>query len=177
MTRHESSESPPGGLRTLSAADTEIRKVFVLGFGTLWVVLASIAAFASSDVGVLLFPAAGVIVTGLVGWQALRLKEVETDGRDLFVSTMSRTMRLPLSWVESIDSSGWPFSATVTVGFRQVTPFGSEIVFRPRGSWVPFSSGRAAAEELRVIVARARAEGQPGSVFRAGEGQTELGRS
>jgi hypothetical protein len=159
-----SSGAPSGERRTLSAADTEIRKVFVLGFGALWTVLASSAAFASPDRRALLFPAAGVIVMGLAGWQAFRLKEVETDGTSLFVSTMSRTMRLPLGWVESVDASGWPFHATVTVMFRQVTPFGSEIVFRPRGSWVPFSSGRGVAEELRALVARARAEGLPGSV-------------
>jgi hypothetical protein len=43
------SETSSGERRTLSAADTEIQKVFVLGFGTLWVLLASFGAFASGS--------------------------------------------------------------------------------------------------------------------------------
>ena len=110
MTRPESSESPPGELRTLSAADTEIQKVGVLTFGALWVGLASVAAVVGREPSVLLFSVFGSIVLSIAAWQAFRLKEVETDGKSLFVSTMSRTMRLPLSRVGSVEASGWPIS-------------------------------------------------------------------
>jgi hypothetical protein len=167
MTGHESSGSPPGELRTLSAEDTELAKVVTLFVGLLYVVIMTLAAgFAGVPLSFPLLPAP---LIALAVWSAFRMKEVETDGTCLFVSTMSQTMRLPLSWVESVETGGSLSRATVTVVFRQSTPFGSEIVFKPRGHWIPFASGREIADELCALVARAKAVAAPGS-GRASEG-------
>ena len=99
------------------------------------------------------------------------------DGRSLFVSSLLKPVKVPLGSVESVVQNRMRSRARVIVSVRQLTPFGSEIVFSARGNWVPFTSGQDVAAELRMLVARARAEEQAASVFRSRDGQSGSGRS
>ena len=159
MSGAESPEAFSGERRRLSAADTDLAKIVVMGFGLVFLPASVLMLTIGAPVYLPLFVLA---VVGVNAWQSFRLKDVETDGHRLYVSTFFQTMSLPLTLVESVDAAGWPFRPTVTVRFRSVTPFGSQIVFRPRGAWVPFASGQKVVEELRELVARANLGRPPG---------------
>jgi hypothetical protein len=69
-------------------------------------------------------PLIAALAVGRTIWNVLRMKQVETDGRSLFVSTMSRTMSLPLTLVEPVDAGGLLPGGTVTVVSGRSLPSG-----------------------------------------------------
>ena len=86
------------------------------------------------------------------------LKVVETDGYWLLASDQSKTVWIPLRRVASVSRILGSSGTLVRVEVECDTPFGREIVFEPPLDPAALVGQHPVVEELRALVARAKAE-------------------
>ena len=95
-----------------------------------------------------------------VFWYAKRLKRVQVDDHDLYVSNYRSEIRIPLTDVcEVNETTGDRRNFFATIDLRQKSAFGQRIVFRPRFR-LYWTGLHPVVRELQALGARAR--GEPG---------------
>jgi hypothetical protein len=83
-----------------------------------------------------LFCIVATLLTFLVAWQGLQLKQVRMDDEALYISNYFQEIRVPLSNMEHVSEFlGVRQGNRVTITLRDDTPFGRKVVFMPPFSW------------------------------------------
>ena len=144
-----------GELRQLSSVGSEARPAFgvvLAGAGSVAGLVAMVSGKAMPGLMIL----GGSALLGLVLVLG-RLRTVETDGYWLLVSDWSKTVWIPLRQVDSVSRGLILRRDRVSVMLGCDTPFGREIVFEPPFELAAFVGQHPVVEELRELVARAKA--------------------
>jgi len=142
-------------VRKLSSARTEFVRLWGIVFASL-TTIAAIAELALRQVAPTVLLVAVSFLLWLRTWVGLRLREVETDGYWLLVSSLSKTAWIPLADVVSISRVWWPGPQRIYVEVGRDTPFGREIVFEPPFNVAALVGRHPLVQELRELAAQAR---------------------
>jgi hypothetical protein len=145
-----------GELRELSSPRTETVRVAGVVGASLLTIVAFVSLFALEALSTLFLLGVSAVFW-LRAWVGLRLSVVETDGYWLLASSMSKTAWISLSEVISVSRVWWPGAQRIYVEVGQDTPFGREIVFEAPLGFDSVVGGHPVVEELRKLVARAKA--------------------
>jgi hypothetical protein len=89
-----------------------------------------------------------VIGTSFIIWIAVRIKRVQIDGANLYVSTGLREIAVPITEIGSVKELRWIKGHPITIGFKKATACGTSIMFLPKlrlGFW----SKHPVVEELQ----------------------------
>ena len=148
-----------GELRTLSSSGTEGRGVLGVLFSGL-LTLGALASIVALNLELTLALLGGSALAWFVTFFG-GLKVVETDGYWLLASDDSKTVWIPLGQVISVSRVWGPWGTGVEVKLGCDTPFGREIVFQPPFDPSALVGLHPVVEELRELVARAKAHQGP----------------
>jgi hypothetical protein len=107
----------------------------------------------------------GTAMAVAFGW---RLKRVRVDGSDLLVSNYLREIRVPLTSVRSVEDQFIRIFPQVYVEFIAPTPMGRRISFLGRWRLLHTTPPSAVRDELRRLVAEAKASEPPSMLPRLG---------
>ena len=88
-------------------------------------------------------------------WLSRRIKHVEIDENDLYVSDYFSDVTIPLTEISRITESRWTSPKTVTIHLRHHTPAGSKIVFLPKHRFA-WQISHPIVAELNEIATQAR---------------------
>jgi hypothetical protein len=96
--------------------------------------------------------AAGVLTICAVDaiWNGCRFKSVVLIDGFLRVSNYLRDESIPIAQIRGVTEQRWLPTHAITVHFRESTPFGDRIVFRPRGV-IAFWTSHPTVHELRNL--------------------------
>lgn len=113
-----------------------------------WLVLSQPISSSGNPLGFLLF----IVFAGLVWWRLAPLKKVHLlSGGSLLISNYLKTIEVPLSEVESVETMGfWGWQPqTITLTLKSESGFGKEIVYISRGAGL---NAKPFADELRQMI-------------------------
>ena len=133
--------------RELSSLQTVLFK-FV--FPALWVLV--VGWDAKDDLTFLIIWAVG---STLILWLSVRLKRVEIESGNLYVSNYVREITIPLTDVEHVTEVGWINIQPVTIHLRRATDFGDKITFMPKARFFGLWSSHPVVDELIIEARRA----------------------
>ena len=109
------------------------------------------------------------LIVWIVGSTAIwvmyaRIKYIEIDATDLYISNYRRKISVPFSDIESVSENFWVNPRTVTIEFRNTTEFGKSVRFIPPTRIFAFWSPHPVVAELRDLAGNppARREPPPG---------------
>jgi hypothetical protein len=148
-----------GVKRKLSSDDSTM--IYKIGFPVVFSLLAIVGTVVGlfnirSDLGffAIFWPA----MMAWLMWFASRLKWVSVDEGTIYVAGLRTEVQIPLSEVDTVESSSMWRPKQITLRLKSPSPFGKKIVFVPPQR--PFESLRAGhplVDELTAIV-KARTE-------------------
>jgi hypothetical protein len=95
----------------------------------------------------------------LIAWGCGRLKQVEMDDRNLYLSNFRREIAVPLREVEDVRQLRWRKGQEVRIELRSDTDFGSTLVFLPKVRFLLFWREHPVVEQIRQAVRAAQRSG------------------
>jgi len=98
----------------------------------------------------------------LIVWACGRLKQVEMDGQNLYVSNFRREIAVPLREVEEVRQSRWVNHHQVVIELRRDSDFGSTLLFLPKIRPLLLWREHPVVERLRQAVREAQRPGAHG---------------
>ena len=155
---------PPGdadatGRRELSSGATFLFKVVgsIVWFGLGGVAI--VLSLAIGEYSIVPFGIAWLIATILVYVSCVRLKEVDVDDSNLYISGSTSQITVPLADVESVTHS--PMIRRAFITFNHKTEFGRRIIFIPKTGRRDVDVPHATVKELAKLVSKARSARGP----------------
>ncbi len=93
---------------------------------------------------------------------AVRLRDVMLENDRLVISGYRKTVRVPVSWVEKVESSRWtPLRRRITISFDRRTEMGHQVTFRPKEAVLLWPWKRdPSAERIRELISRSKPASQ-----------------
>lgn len=146
--------------RTISSAMTVFMKIifpaiWITGFGAgtlaLWLCAPGVGRQAPPPEMKYFFSAIWIAGSGLVLFFSTPLKRVRVDNANLYISSYSREITVPLRQVRAVTENVWINTHPVTIHFHDSTEFGSKITFMPRHRFPGFLRSHPIAQELRRL--------------------------
>jgi hypothetical protein len=96
----------------------------------------------------------GWITGTIICWfSCIRLKHIEIDDEYIYISTLTRRVKVPLSEIILIEDLTLFYTALIWITFSSRTAFGRKIVFMPGPRIYPFQR-HPAVDELQQITSR-----------------------
>jgi hypothetical protein len=95
-----------------------------------------------------LFLVATAMGTAFIYWTCMRLKRVDMDAQNLYISNYLTDETVPLENVETVTENRWINIHPVTIRFREPTQFGERIVFMPKIRWAPSWYSHPVVQEI-----------------------------
>lgn len=89
----------------------------------------NITTFQSGPPFFILSLAVCLAVIVLYLWTAVRIKRVLTDGKNLYISSYRREIRVPLDQIADVTQQIWPNRQLITIHLKSPSEFGQKIRF------------------------------------------------
>ena len=163
--------------RLLSSQFTLVMKYlfpafWILGFGVASMV--SLAAYLNADKNApppLAFCGVWLIGSAFLIFYCRRIKRVESDDTNLYISNFFQELKVPLSNVAAVTENRWINQRPVTIHFRSPTSFGKSVMFIPRSRLFGFFSIHPVVLDLRKLAAIQHQQPMPGVALGASAGR------
>ena len=91
-----------------------------------------------------------VVGTSFLIWIAVRIKRIQMDSANLYVSTGFSEIAIPIMEIKSVKELRWIKGHPITIGFKNATACGTSVMFLPKlrlGFW----SKHPVVEELQRL--------------------------
>jgi hypothetical protein len=91
-----------------------------------------------------------VIGTSFIVWIAVRIKRIQMDSANLYVSTGFKEIAVPIMEIGSVKELWWIKGHPITIGLKNATACGTSVMFLPKlrlGFW----SKHPVVEELQRL--------------------------
>jgi len=144
--------------RTLSSLQTTPIKIFL---PIIWIILSFIASRLlfftqstdASERRIFLFVCA--VLTASV-WDALRLKVISIDDRNIYILNYTKEISIPLSEILNVTQNRWQRGEHVTIHLQSQSEFGCKIRFLPKVRFFAFGQ-HPVVRELKALARNAQA--------------------
>jgi len=81
------------------------------------------------------FLAVWIVGTLFLYWECARLKYVEVDANNIYISNFFKTIKVPLQEIERISENSFINIHPIWISFKSPTDFGRKIMFMPKFSF------------------------------------------
>jgi len=87
-------------------------------------------------------------------WLYMRLKTIDVDDHNLYISNFTKEISLPLSEILNVTQNRWLRGELVTIHLKSASEFGKKILFLPRFRFFPFGQ-HPVVRELKALAKKA----------------------
>ena len=97
----------------------------------------------------------GFLIAWIVGsifiyFYSIRLKKVQIDEQNIYISNYIKSISVPISAISRIDENIFLSGHPIFIKLKDKTPLGKVIVFNPKGGY--YFRSHPVADELRSII-------------------------
>ena len=95
-----------------------------------------------------------LIIFTVATWFEIRLKTIDVDAHNLYISNFTKEISLPLSEILNVTQNRWLRGELVTIHLKSPSEFGKKILFLPRSRFFPFGQ-HPVVRELKALAKKA----------------------